>query len=55
MFKTLKCARKGHLFVDSRSQPGTQVCVRCQHRQRFEGLAGSATPNAVAGNDPSAA
>jgi len=33
-----RCARSGHLFVDSRSQPGTQVCVRCRLRQPFEGL-----------------
>lgn len=38
MFKALKCARKGHLFVDSRSQPGMQVCVRCHRRLPFEGL-----------------
>jgi hypothetical protein len=38
MFKTLRCYRKGHLFVDSRSMPGTQVCVRCRHRKPFEGL-----------------
>ena len=39
MFKSLKCFRKGHLFVDSRSVPGTEVCVRCRLRQPFEGLA----------------
>lgn len=39
MLKTLRCFRKGHWFVDSRSTPGTQVCVRCRHRQPFEGLA----------------
>lgn len=38
MLKSLKCIIKGHLFVDSRSQPGTQVCVRCRHRLPFEGL-----------------
>lgn len=38
MFKTLKCRVKGHLYVDSRSQPGTQVCVRCRKRQPFEGI-----------------
>ena len=32
------CAWKGHQFVDSRSQPGTQVCVRCRFRKPFEGL-----------------
>lgn len=26
------------MFVDSRSQPGTQVCVRCHMRRQFEGL-----------------
>lgn len=30
---------KGHMFVDSRSQPGTQVCVRCRQRRPFERLA----------------
>ena len=39
MFEALRCARKGHMFVDSRSKPGTQVCVRCRKRQPFEGLA----------------
>ena len=38
MFKSLKCRIAGHIFVDSRSQPGTQVCVRCRLRQSFEGL-----------------
>lgn len=38
MFKSLRCFRKGHLFVDSRSMAGTQVCVRCRCRQPFEGL-----------------
>jgi hypothetical protein len=38
MLNTIRCWAKGHLFVDSRSQPGTQVCVRCRHRQPFEGL-----------------
>jgi hypothetical protein len=38
MFKSLRCLRKGHLFVDSRSVAGTQVCVRCRCRQPFEGL-----------------
>lgn len=54
MFKALKCARKGHLFVDSRSQPGTQVCVRCQRRQIFEGLSPASRPNSAAGSDPTA-
>lgn len=38
MFKSLTCNLKGHLYVDSRSQPGTRVCVRCRHRLPFEGL-----------------
>ena len=37
MFESLKCARKGHMYVDSRSQPGMQTCVRCRLRQPFEG------------------
>lgn len=39
MFKSLKCLMKGHLYVDSRSEAGTKVCVRCRDRQPFEGLA----------------
>lgn len=39
MFEGLRCKRKGHLFVDSRSTPGTMVCVRCRHRQGFDGAA----------------
>jgi len=35
-FKSLRCLMKGHVFVDSRSQVGTQVCVRCKHRRPFE-------------------
>jgi hypothetical protein len=38
VFEKLRCARKGHLFVDSRSQPGMQVCVRCHLRKPFEGM-----------------
>lgn len=38
MFEALRCAWKGHLFVDSRSQAGTRVCVRCRERRPFEGL-----------------
>ena len=38
MFKSLKCLIKGHLYVDSRSEAGTKVCVRCRDRQPFEGL-----------------
>ena len=38
MLKSMKCRLKGHVYVDSRSQPGTRVCVRCQDRQPFEGL-----------------
>lgn len=38
MLSSLKCRLKGHVYVDSRSQPGTRVCVRCKDRQPFEGL-----------------
>lgn len=38
MLKSLKCLLKGHAYIDSRSHPGTQVCVRCRHRKPFEGL-----------------
>ena len=38
MLKSLKCLFKGHLYIDSRSQPGTQICVRCRDRKPFEGL-----------------
>lgn len=38
MLKSMKCLMKGHAFVDSRSQPGTRVCVRCRARKNFEGL-----------------
>lgn len=38
MFKSLKCLTKGHLYVDSRSEARTQVCVRCRDRRPFEGL-----------------
>ena len=48
MFKSLKCRFKGHLYVDSRSQPGTQVCVRCRERLPFEGL----KTRAVSGTGP---
>lgn len=37
MLNTLRCKLKGHLFVDSRSLPGMQTCVRCRLRQPFEG------------------
>jgi hypothetical protein len=38
MFQTIRCQLKGgHLFVDSRSQPGMQTCVRCRTRRPFEG------------------
>lgn len=38
MFETLRCRLKGgHLFVDSRSHPGMQTCVRCRMRKPFEG------------------
>jgi hypothetical protein len=58
MFQSLKCLLKGHMYVDSRSQPGTEVCVRCRHRRPFEGLermqAGEdAAPEG--GNEPPAA
>lgn len=37
MFETLRCQLKGgHLFVDSRSHPGMQTCVRCRIRRPFE-------------------
>ena len=39
-----RCSHKGHLFVDSRSQPGTQVCVRCRLRKPFEGLEHAPSP-----------
>ncbi|GAA0637258.1 hypothetical protein [Brevundimonas lenta] len=38
MLKSLRCLMKGHLFIDSRSTPGTQVCVRCRLRKPFESL-----------------
>jgi hypothetical protein len=38
MFQSMQCRLKGHVYVDSRSQPGTRVCVRCQDRRPFEGL-----------------
>lgn len=38
MFRSMRCRLKGHVYVDSRSRPGTRVCVRCQDRQLFEGL-----------------
>ena len=42
MFETLRCQLKGgHQFVDSRSHPGMQTCVRCRLRKPFEGLPGS--------------
>lgn len=34
----LRCRIKGHVFVDSRSVPGTKVCTRCRLREPFEGL-----------------
>jgi hypothetical protein len=43
MFASLRCRLKGHLFVDSKSMPGTRVCVRCRRRLPFEGL--SQTPS----------
>lgn len=38
IFEALRCAQKGHVFVDSRSERGMQVCVRCRLRKPFEGL-----------------
>ncbi|WP_374515734.1 hypothetical protein [Brevundimonas sp.] len=50
MFETLRCQLKGgHLFVDSRSHPGMQTCVRCRMRKPFEG---SAPGRAAADEDP---
>lgn len=40
MFNSLRCRLKGHLFVDSRSLPGMQTCVRCRLRQPFESVVG---------------
>lgn len=37
MLNSLRCRLKGHLFVDSRSRPGMQTCMRCRLRQPFEG------------------
>ena len=47
MFKVTRCAWKGHVFVDSRSQPGTRVCVRCRERKPFETM----TPPKAPGMD----
>ncbi len=50
MFETLRCQLKGgHLFVDSRSHPGMQTCVRCRMRKPFEGAVATA---AGAEDDP---
>jgi hypothetical protein len=38
MLNSLRCRLKGHLFVDSRSLPGMQTCVRCRLRQPFESV-----------------
>ena len=46
MLETFRCRVKGHVFVDSRSQPGMQVCVRCRHREPFEGLSRGTEPPA---------
>ena len=54
MFQALKCLLKGHIYVDSRSQPGTQVCVRCRHRRPFEGLDGMPGGEGAALGDASA-
>lgn len=42
MLRSLKCRLKGHLYVDSRSQAGTQVCIRCKHRRPFENFTAAA-------------
>jgi len=54
MFEALKCRLKGHLYVDSRSQPGTVVCVRCRARAPFEGLGQDTGQDGLTG-DPKAA
>jgi hypothetical protein len=41
MLNSLRCRLKGHLFVDSRSLPGMQTCVRCRLRQPFESVVGA--------------
>lgn len=41
MLNSLRCRLKGHLFVDSRSMPGMQTCVRCRLRQPFEAALGA--------------
>jgi hypothetical protein len=38
MFNSLRCKLKGHVFVDSRSMPGMQTCVRCRVRRPFESV-----------------
>lgn len=50
MLKSLKCLLKGHVYVDSRSQPGTRVCVRCKDRQPFEGLIPPSSGDSSSGN-----
>jgi hypothetical protein len=47
----MKCRLKGHVYVDSRSQPGTRVCVRCKDRKLFEGL----IPESGSGDTPDVA
>lgn len=51
MFKTFRCLTKGHVFVDSRSTPGTKVCVRCRKRVLFEGLEPISAPPATHDQD----
>ena len=51
MLKSMKCLLKGHVYVDSRSQPGTRVCVRCKDRKPFEGL----IPETGSGDTPDSA
>ncbi len=41
MLSSLRCKLKGHLFVDSRSLPGMQTCVRCRVRQPFQSALGA--------------
>ena len=53
MFQSLKCLFKGHVYVDSRSQPGTEVCVRCRRRRPFEGLGRMQTSEEAAPGRPS--
>lgn len=51
MLKSMKCLLKGHVYVDSRSQPGTRVCVRCKDRKPFEGLTPPSSSSAATDSD----